>query len=91
MLIGGTAESTERVGARDENRGRRKAPVGAFIIHESQADLFQVVRALNPPGGLAGGLNGRKQQCNQDGDDCDDNQQLDQGETTCESSPGIQA
>jgi hypothetical protein len=47
-----------------------------------QADLFQIVNARNPPGGLARRLNGREQQCDQDGDDRDHDQELDQRESS---------
>ena len=49
---------------------------------KSDAELLQVVGALNPASRLAGRLNRRKQQRDQNGDDSDDDQQLDQRETT---------
>jgi hypothetical protein len=45
------------------------------------AELFHVVDATAPPGGLARGLHGRQQQRNQDADDRDHDQQLDESET----------
>jgi len=51
------------------------------VIMGSQGDLLEVIRALRPPGRLAGGLDGREQERNQHSDDGDDDQQLDQRET----------
>ena len=47
---------------------------------QAEAKLLQVVGALGPPGGLAGGLHRRQQQRNQNRNDGDDHQQLDQRE-----------
>ena len=47
---------------------------------ERQADLLEVVGALDAAGGLAGRLHGRQQQRDQDADDGDDHQELDEGE-----------
>ena len=47
----------------------------------SQADLLEVVDALDAAGRLAGRLHGGQQQGDQHGDDGDDDQQLDQRET----------
>ena len=47
-----------------------------------QPQLLQVVDALSAAGRLAGGLNRRQEQRNQDGDDCDDDQQFNQGEAS---------
>ena len=47
---------------------------------QGQADLLQVVGALDAPGRLACGLDGRQKQCDQDRDDGDDHQEFDQGE-----------
>ena len=41
---------------------------------------LRVVDALDAPSGLAGGLDRRQQQADEDGDDRNDDQQLDQGE-----------
>ena len=57
-------------------------PVGALVVGEGQAELLQVVGALNPAGGLARRLHGGQQQRDQHGDDGDDHQQLDQRETS---------
>jgi hypothetical protein len=47
-----------------------------------QAELLEVVRALNAPGGLAGRLDGGEQQGDQDSDDRDDNKEFNQRKTT---------
>jgi hypothetical protein len=47
-----------------------------------QPDLLQVVDALSPPGRFAGRLDGGQEQGNQKRYDRDDDQQLDQGEST---------
>ena len=47
---------------------------------QGEPDLLQVVHALDPPRRLAGRLNGRQQQGDQDGDDRDHHQELDQRE-----------
>ncbi len=69
-------------GTGDQDRGRAESVIGAFIVHESEADLLQVIRALNPSCGFARRLNRREQQCDQYGDDGDDDKKLDQGKTT---------
>jgi hypothetical protein len=57
--------------------------LGAVDVNQrSQGELLEVVHALDPPRCLAGGLDRRQQQRNQDADDRDDHQQLDQGETS---------
>jgi hypothetical protein len=45
-----------------------------MVIVKRQADLLEVVTATHPPGCLAGSLNGRQQQANQDPNDSDHNQ-----------------
>ena len=47
------------------------------IIVQTEPDLLQIVDALNAPGRLAGGLHGRQQKTDENGDNCDDHQQLD--------------
>jgi hypothetical protein len=47
---------------------------------QREADLFQVIGALRAAGRLAGGLHGRQQERDENGDDGDHHQQLDQGE-----------
>ena len=73
---------------RAEDRGiralldaHREAAVGALVIGDAEANLLQVVGALGPTGRLAGRLYRGEQQSNQDGDDGDDDQQFDEGET----------
>ena len=51
------------------------------VILNRQRVLFEVVRALHPTRGLAGRLNRRKEQTDQDTDDRDDDQQFDEGKT----------
>jgi hypothetical protein len=43
-------------------------------------DLAEVVRALRPPGGLAGGLDRREQQCDENSNDRDHDEQFDERE-----------
>ena len=50
------------------------------VVVQGQADLLEVVGALDAGGGLADLLHGGQQQADQDGDDGDDDQQLDQRE-----------
>ena len=56
-----------------------------MIIVQPEADLLQIVSALNPSGRLTGRLDGGQQQGDQDRDDRDDDQQLDQGKTASRS------
>ncbi len=51
-----------------------------MIVVERQSQLLHVVFALSPAGGFPGLLDGGEKQCDQDGDDRDDHQQLNQGE-----------
>jgi hypothetical protein len=46
-----------------------------------QPNLLEIIRALRPPGRLAGGLDGGKKKGDQNRDDGDDHEQLDQGKT----------
>ncbi len=52
-----------------------------MVVVQGQAELLEVVRALRPPRGLAGRLDRGQQQRDENGDDCDDDEQLDQGKT----------
>ena len=52
-----------------------------MVIVQGEPDLLQVVDALGTAGRLAGGLDGRQQQGDQDRDDGDHDQQLDQRES----------
>ncbi len=48
---------------------------------DREPDLLDVVGALDAPGGLARGLDGREQESDQDRDDRDHHQKLDQSKT----------
>jgi hypothetical protein len=50
-------------------------------VHDRQAELFEVVGTLTPPGRLTTLLHGGQQHGDQDRDDRDHHQQLDQGES----------
>ena len=63
------------------NATRERAD-GCVVVVQSQTNLFEIVGALNAPGGLSGRLHGWEQEGDQDGNDCDDHQQFDQGKTT---------
>jgi hypothetical protein len=52
------------------------------VVVQGQADLLQVILALRAARRFAGLLHGRQQQCNQNGDNRNDDQQLNQ----CESA-----
>ena len=58
---------------------RREHARGLFVIVSGKGELLKVVGACDPPRRSAGGLNRREQECDQDGDDCDDYEQFDQG------------
>ncbi len=49
---------------------------------QRQHNLLEIVLTLGAGGGFAHLLHGRQQQANENGDDGDDDQQLNQGETT---------
>jgi hypothetical protein len=51
--------------------------VGVVVVVQRETDLFEIVSALRPASRLAGLLHGRKQQCDENGNDGDDHQQLD--------------
>ena len=52
-----------------------------MVVVECDPKLLQVVHALGASGGFAGHLNGWQQQAGEDGDDRDDDEHLDEGET----------
>ena len=52
-----------------------------MIAVDRKADLLEIVGALDAAGRLPGGLDGRKQESDQDRDDRDHDQKLDQGKT----------
>lgn len=51
-----------------------------LIVLQGDAQLFEVVGALEAPARFAGGLDGRQQERNQDANNRDDDQQFDQRE-----------
>jgi len=55
--------------------------VRGLVVQEAQADLLEVVLALQPACRLAGGLHGGQQQRDENADDGDHHQQLDQRKT----------
>jgi hypothetical protein len=50
------------------------------VVVQTQTDLFEVVRALEPGRGLANLLNSRKQQPYENGENRDHHEQLDERE-----------
>ncbi|MEZ5951792.1 MAG: hypothetical protein R3C12_21785 [Planctomycetaceae bacterium] len=52
-----------------------------MIVMQGQPQLLKVVLARTPPGRFTGLLDSRQQQGDQDGNDRDDDEKLDQGET----------
>ena len=56
-----------------------------LVVVQSQADLLEVVGALDPPRRLSRRLHGGEQKGDQDGDDRDDDEQFDQGEAALRS------
>src|SRR5512147_203757 len=61
--------------------GGSEPPTPSYVV-DGEPQLLEVVGALHPPCGLAGGLDRGEQQCDEDADDGDDHQQLNQGEAT---------
>ncbi len=57
-----------------------KLVVDIVIVVEGKTELLEVVAALCPPCCFPGLLNGWEKQCDQDGDDGDDHQQLNERE-----------
>jgi hypothetical protein len=64
--------------------------VGRGVIVNRDANLLEVVAALQTCGGLADLLDGGEQQADQDRDDRDDDQQLDQRETTLDTGQELE-
>ncbi len=62
--------------------GARQGPPRLVVIVARKPDLLEVVHALDAPRGFAGRLHGGQKQGDEDGNDGDDHQQLDQGEST---------
>ena len=82
LLLGESEQGGERGVRRRGNLAGREDGMGAFVIHDGQADLLEVVDALGAAGGLAGRLHGGEQQGDENSDDRDDDQELDQSEST---------
>ena len=61
---------------RRADRARRKDPLRLAVVMDGQADLLQIVRAIRSPRRLAGVLNCRQQQRQQDGDHYGDHKNL---------------
>ena len=64
-----------------------EATEGVVILLRGQSELLQVVDALGPTRRLAGRLDGRHDQGNQDTDDGDDDQELDESEAGLRTVP----
>jgi len=56
----------------------REDSVGAFVIHQREADLLHVVGAARAAGCFPRLLHGRQQQRDQNADDCDNHQKFDE-------------
>src|SRR5208337_4600914 len=67
-------------GGEAEDRGRESV-VDRMVVVSGQADLLEIVHALNPAGRLTRRLYRGQQQCYEHGDDCYHDQQLDQCKT----------
>jgi hypothetical protein len=55
-------------------------------VNRRERQLFEVVLATHPRGGLADLLNRRQQQANENRDDCDHHEEFDQREPTTRST-----
>src|SRR5262249_52754969 len=74
------------VGLRGRRRVRRwQTLVGVVVVVGGDAELLELVGALDASGGLADLLDRREEEADEDGDDGDDYQQLDEGKTTPDS------
>jgi hypothetical protein len=56
---------------------------------QGNANLMQVIQAFRPVGRFAHSLHGRQEKPHQDGDDRNDDEQLDECESTTTDSPKI--
>ena len=65
---------------------RWEAEIDVGVVVAGKPQLLYVVDALSAASRLAGGLNGRQQQCDQHRNDRDNDKQLDQRETERNSS-----
>ena len=70
------------VARRGIDPGGWEPAVRPFVVVQRQADLLEVVRALDARRRLADLLHGRQQEADQDGDDGNHHQQLDERERT---------
>ncbi len=61
--------------------GRRQPVVLVLIIETGQRQIFKVILAAHAPSGLAGSLDRREKQRDENANDGDDDKQLDQRET----------
>src|SRR5687768_4988382 len=59
----------------------RKRIERVVIVVKGNAKLLEVVAALHPPRSFARRLNGGQEQRHKNANDCNDNEQLDEGET----------
>ena len=59
----------ERNGIHQRQVARGKDADGVVVIVQGDADLLQIIAALNSPGRLSGGLDGRQQERDQHGVD----------------------
>jgi hypothetical protein len=71
----------KRAGPISPNAAGRKLAEGRVIRVQRQAELLDIVRALDPPRCFPCRLHGRQQQRNQDANDRNHHQQLDERET----------
>jgi hypothetical protein len=67
---------------RADSGPQREHPEDVVIVVHGNAELLQVVAALRPAGRFAGGLDGGKQQGDEDRDNRDYHQQLNQRKTS---------
>ena len=65
---------------------RGEAADRVVVVMQGDAELLEVVGALDPAGGLAGLLHRRQQQGDEDADDGDHHQQFDECEAATERS-----
>jgi hypothetical protein len=63
------------------SNARRQMPICVMVKMSGHAELLQIVGAVGAARSLAGRLNGRQQQRDQDADDCNHHQKFDEGKT----------
>ena len=64
-----------------QNQRRRKDAGNTLVVVDGEAELFQIIRALDAPCRFASCLDCRQEKRDQDGDDRDHHQELDERET----------